>query len=110
MKDANDYTKDFWFWILIIIAVILIICGLCYLFPSDSCTSSNTSEGSSTTTSPDGYSCQDPTSTGWWLIVFGVIFLILAGLRARYVKTRGMLYVEVKKNDEVVEVIGKDML
>lgn len=80
MTEASYKKYNFIFGILIFIAIVLVIIGLCYLFPSESCGSMNTTEGSSTQASPDGTSCQDPTSTGWWLIAFGVVFFIIAGV------------------------------
>jgi H+/Cl- antiporter ClcA len=74
-KESNSKT---FFYVLIVIAIILLIVGLCYLFPSESC--ANTQECSSTQTSPDGSACQDATSTGWWLVGIAIVLFIVAGI------------------------------
>lgn len=74
--DESNY--KWLFWLVIIVAFILLIAGLCYLFPSEG--SASTQEGSSTQTSPDGSACQDPTSTGWWLVGISIVVFIIAGV------------------------------
>ena len=114
MTEASYKKYNGIFWILIIIAIILVIAGLCYLFPSETCAS--TTEGSSTQASPDGTSCQDPTSTGWWLIAFGVVFFILAGVyqtrrtKSQYVTLEDKTTTTTTKTPRNVEVLETDKL
>ena len=116
MTEASYKKYNFIFWVLIAIAIIFVIIGLCYLFPSESCGSMNTTEGSSTQASPDGTSCQDPTSTGWWLIAFGVVFFILAGVyqtrrtKSQYVTLEDKTTTTTTKTPRTVEVLDTDKL